>query len=455
MRIRAERRSRSGRRVGFRRLWSPARIAGLAASLAACAPLAAQSLSRSDRERGRVMLEQVREDIERKYYDPSYGGYDLRGKFAAAQERMRTAASLDEVMSIIAQLAVEMGDSHTFFVPPLRTIRADYGWEMRIVGDSSFVTEVRRDSDAARQGLAVGDAVVSINGYQPSRANLWQLRYLFDLLRPQRSLRVVVQSPGGAPRQLDLAARAIQRKRVLDLTGQDGGDDIWAIIRDLESSSDRYKHRYAEVGERIAVWKMPLFESDRLNIRDLSARARKRESLILDLRGNSGGAEKSLLSLVGLFFDADRQIATLRRRKGNTPLVAKSSGNDRITGTVVVLIDSESASASEILARTFQLTGRGKVIGDRSAGAVMRSRAWGHMYGGETAVFYATSVTDADVIMPDGGRLEGQGVTPDEIILPSSSDLAAGRDPVLARALAMLGVTTTPAQAGELLTGTR
>ena len=103
-----------------------------------------------------------------------------------------------------------------------------------------------------------------------------------------------------------------------------------------------------------------------------------------------------------------------------------------------------------MFARVVQLEKRGVVIGDRSAGAVMRSKFHPHQMGMDVAVFYGVGVTDADVIMADGKSLEHTGVVPDELILPTAKDLAGKKDPVLSRAAELVGAKVDPAKAGEL-----
>jgi carboxyl-terminal processing protease len=171
---------------------------------------------------------------------------------------------------------------------------------------------------------------------------------------------------------------------------------------------------------------------------------------VLDLRGNGGGAENMLLSLIGNLFDHDVKIGDMKRRSETKPMLAKTRGKAAFTGTVVVLIDSESGSAAEILAQVMRREKRGLVIGDRSSGQVMRSKSYDHQFGQGLIVYYGMSVTDADVLDGDGKSLEHVGVMPDEVMLPTAADMAAGRDPVMAHAAKLAGLSLSPEEAGKL-----
>ena len=95
-------------------------------------------------------------------------------------------------------------------------------------------------------------------------------------------------------------------------------------------------------------------------------------------------------------------------------------------------------------------TDRGIVVGDTSGGAVMEARFFQDSVGLDTKVFYATSITRANLIMADGKSLENVGVTPDEKVLPSAKDLANNLDPAMSRAAELADVQLTPAEAGKL-----
>jgi len=406
----------------------------------------------SDLSHAYIMLRDVRKTIEERYFDPSYKGVDLAASAEVAKARISKATSIGETLAAIAQFVLELDDSHTFFVPPWQTATSDYGWNMGMVGDTCYVLGVKLSGDAARQGVARGDIVKAVNGLTPNRDSLWRLEYLFHTLRPQPGLHVELIAPTGAARELDLAADVRQRKKVVALTGEGSGWDIARLIDDQDKQAREQQPAIAEMGKQILLVHLPTFAVEDTVIQRFLERARGHEVLILDLRGNKGGRVTAMQALLGGLSSSDVIIGSSRARDGTTPLVAKGAGKEAFGGRVFVLIDAQSASASELVARTVQLTNRGTVIGDRSAGAVMTSRYYPLTVShGENVISYGVMVTAADPITSDGERLEKKGVSPDFKILPTAEDLAAGHDPALAQALKFAGQPIDAEAAGALL----
>jgi C-terminal processing protease CtpA/Prc len=226
--------------------------------------------------------------------------------------------------------------------------------------------------------------------------------------------------------------------------------DIWDLVREEENDEHFRRPRYAAFGNQAFVLKLHDFEFDFVQAHNLIDKARSYDTLILDLRGNPGGYVEGVQHFLGSMFDHEVKIGDRITRKGSVPVMTKGGGHKPFQGKLLVLIDSQSASAAEVFARVLQLNKRGTVIGDRSAGMVMESKMYPHEIGVETAAFYGVTITDADLIMTDGKSLERVGVTPDERVLPSAADLAAGRDPALARAAELAGVKLSPEEAGKL-----
>ncbi len=412
----------------------------------ASSPSSAQSLS-FDRERGRMMLGVIKDDIRKNYFDPNFRGINLDERFKVADDRIKQATSIGQVFGIIAQFASELDDSHTLFLPPSFSAQTEYGWQMQVIGDKTYVVGVKPGSDAEKKGLQEGDEVYAVDGTRPVRKNLWKIHYLYNALRPADGMQLVIVKPDGRQQQLDVLAKVREGKRVMDLTR---GGDIWDLIRSSENESRLRRHRYTDVGKEIFIWKMPAFDMEKAEVDDMANKFMKSKGLILDLRGNGGGAEETLLRLIGNLFDREVKIGEIKRRKEVKPLLATTRRKDTFTGDLILLVDSESGSASEVLARVVQLEKRGRVIGDRTAGAVMRSKYNTHQLGIDVAIFYGVSVTDADILMTDGKSLEKVGVYPDEVKLPTANDLAAKHDPVLAYAISLLGAKITPEEAGKL-----
>jgi C-terminal processing protease CtpA/Prc len=431
--------SRSGRNYMF--------VAVLAFMAATLSPqtLHAQTLDRIQRERALIMLNVVKDDLKSNYYDPNFRGMNLETRFKAAEEKIKQASSLGQTFGIIAQTLLDLNDSHAFFIPPQRPERVEYGWNMQMIGDKCYVVAVKPGSDAELKGLKPGDQIHTVENFKPSRGDIWKMNYYYRALSPRPGLRVIAQSPGGEPRQLDLAAKVVKGALVVDVLR-----DLSDLLRQSENEDRLDRHRFYDIGS-VVIWKMPnfSFEPNQANS-IMSDRVNGHAALVLDLRGNQGGYVKTLEQLTGNFFDHDLKIADRKGRKEMKPQFAKTRGGTIFKGKLIVLIDSKSASAAEIFARLVQLEKRGIVIGDQSAGAVMESRQYSHELGADSVIPWGTSMTDADVIMSDGKSIERVGVIPDELMLPSAEDMVAHRDPVMVRAVELAGGKIDPLKAGQL-----
>lgn len=402
----------------------------------------AQSLDRIQRGRAKDMLNSVKKELKDKYYDPTFRGIDLDARFKIAGEKLDAATSLGQTFGIIAAAVLELNDSHTTFFPPSRAAKFEYGWRMQMIGNKCFVFAVKPKSDAERQGLKVGDEVISIEGFRPNRKEMWKINYYYNALSPRMGLKVSVLSPDAKePRELNLAAKVTKLKGILNFED---------LVRELElRGDDKTEHRFVKRGST-TVWRMPTFSFEPGAVDGImQGRIGQSGNLILDLRGNGGGYVVTLERLAGYFVEKDTKIADLKGRKEMKPQMAKSKGKDVFRGKLVILVDANSGSASELFARLMQLEKRGIVIGDQSAGAVMQSRGLPMSSGADSIVPYGMSMTNADVIMSDGVSLEHIGVTPQMPMLPTGSDLAAVSDPVMAAAFKLLGIDVAPEEAGK------
>jgi len=402
-----------------------------------------REMSKFDHDQGQMMLSIVMKDIEDYYYDPTFHGLKMPALVERAKQAIDNAHTQAEIYAAIANTLLPLNDSHTVFIPPSWSARVEFGWFVQMFGDRCYIMAVQPGSDAEAQGLKKGDLVVSIDSEPPTRDNLHVMMYDQRLLAPRAKNRLEVQPPEGAIREVVVRPRIVQQK--IMLTKWDHAT-IWRELAD-EAYLDR--HRLQTINDDVLVWKMPEFNMNREDTSRMITRTLKAKHLIIDLRGNPGGAVECLQFMVGGFLGENVTIGTERGRDTSRPQMSRKT-KDRYEGDLIVLVDSGSGSAAEIFARTMQLAGRAKVLGDRSAGAVMKSMYYVRQVGMGTTRFIGTNITIADVIMTDGKSLEHTGVVPDEVIVPTAEDLAFDRDPVLSRALWMCGVTMGPIDAGRM-----
>lgn len=396
-----------------------------------------------NRDRGLNMLSEIKGVIKDLYYDKTFHGINVDERFKVAAERIKKMDTNRQIFRVIAQVLFEFDDSHTRFYPPGRANRVQYGFTLQMIGANCLVTDVQKGSDAEKKGLRRGDVVVGIGNYGPTRDNLWVINYLFYELDPQERLKVFVKTADGKEREIVVEAifKSIKERQAE------------AEKKRKEKKDNPYKCQTIS-GDLIAC-RLDTFSVDKKYVDKMMKEVGTHKKMILDLRGNRGGYVKTCEYLTSQFFEKDTKIADFVMRKKTKESIAKSNKEKVFKGELFVMIDSNSASASEVFSRVIQIEKRVKIIGDVSAGAVMTSnfitmaneRGVSDFF---TYSVFGLNVTIADLVMSDGKRLEKVGVVPDHLVGPTSHALADRSDPVLAFAAKLAGSEITPDAAGKL-----
>lgn len=388
-----------------------------------------------ERDRMEGILDLVSKDIQKYFYDPALKGLDWAAVTGRARQRIRQAEHLGDMISAIASVPFQLNDSHTYFIPPQRSVNIGYGFEAQPIGNDILVYKLKKDGPGAKAGLELGDQILGVNGFAAKRGNFFEMMRYFRFLNPATEMTLEV-SRGGAD------TRTIKIPTELEVLGKNyfGYNETRRLIDAQEPV-----YTYSLRDKNVAYIKLRAFMLSASEVRTMVSKARGADAVILDLRGNGGGSHETLTALAGCFtqqpYEMGKQVG-----RGKTEVLQVKPTEPQISAPLFVLIDSSSASAAEMLARSTQIRKRGIVIGDNSSGRVNMARVFWEKIGAFDMVGFGTVITVARVVMTDGGELETRGVKPDEPCIPTPDDLRKQNDNCLTRALELARMTLQSSQ---------
>lgn len=404
-------------------------ILGQASSMATSGT--ARRLSPKDYEQ---IFEKVWKDIDVHYYDPEFGGVKWQEIHQRYLPLVKAAKDDKDFYSIVDRMTAELHDAHTRFSSPEQWENrkkhqgVSVGFRAGYVEDKIAVLDVFPDSNAAHAGIQPGMIVTALDG-QPIAERLAEV----------------------APKVLPSSTQRVTKLRILSnvFAGSLDSPFTASLERANGSSLDvKFARQTLSTEPRVTTAKLSsgfgYIRFDEFHpslVKDFKAAVenlRATPGLILDLRGNRGGVGATLEAMARLFFDSktlferrmSRKQVTASERDGHrtkeTQVFVGKNGGQVYSGPMVILVSEYSASAAEVFAAGMQDSGRAKLVGSPSCGCVLGITHDRVMKGGGVL-----EISEVLWFSPKDRKLEGEGVIPDRVAVPTIASLREKRDLVL------------------------
>jgi len=278
-------------------------------------------------------------------------------------------------------------DPHSVYFPAaeFKKLKEDqsssiYGIGVQILrhDDGVYVQSVVENTPASRSGLRYGDRIVEVDGKD---AREWSSEEVSKNVRGDRlkAVDIKVERPGEqVPVSFKIVRDAVPLPSIRNSFMIAPGTGYIGLVGGFQHTTDD------ELREAIA------------NMEKEGMR-----QLILDLRNNPGGLLDQAIDVASEFLPRDKVVVSVKGRSEYTEAaVYKSNGRDPEEMPLVVLINRNTASASEIVAGAIQDHGRGLVVGETSFGKGLVQHVFQLPYG------FGLTLTTARYYTPYGRSLQ-------------------------------------------------
>ena len=353
----------------------------------------------------------------------------LDKRYEASIRRMERMTS-EDVFQIFMNAYTMSIEPHTNYLGPRAAESFGISMKLSLVGigavlqekeEYTTIREIMAGSPAAlSKQLKVGDRIVGVaQGENGPLTDVlgWRLDDTVRLIRGEADSLVMLDilpvdaGPDGKHKLVSLVRKKITleeqaaKKSIIPVTNAGVTRQIGVIT--LPSFYQDFEAR--QKGD--ANFKSATRDVERI-LADL--KKQKVDSVLIDLRGNGGGSLVEAIELTGLFIDQG-PVVQQRDARGNISVESDTQAGVAWSGPVGVLINQDSASASEIFAAAIQDYGRGLILGEPSfgKGTVQTMLNLDNFARNEQPLFGDVKMTVAQFFRINGGTTQLQGVTPD------------------------------------------
>jgi len=227
---------------------------------------------------------------------------------------------------------------------------AGIGITIGIISGDLFITSVIDGQPAAKAGLQIGDQIVSVNGVKASRKSLDEVRGSIKGAAGT-TVRLAIRKDGRGALKSYTLTRGEVRVSTVPYAGIFGASGYVQMNSFGEHSKDELSSAIRMIREQA--------ENERIGL----------NGIVLDLRGNPGGLLAAAVDVASLFVENGSRIVSTRGRSAESEQIYVTRTEPQVPSLpLVVMIDSDSASASEIVAGAMQELDRGVILGGGSFG---------------------------------------------------------------------------------------
>ena len=388
--------------------------------------------------------------VDRQHFDPTFNGVDWDAVRQELRPRAAEATDVAELRFIVNDMLGRLGQSH-FSLIPKEELRGGEegssaspagtcGLDLRWLEENLVIVRVEPESSAEQAGVRPGWLLRQVAGkdvaeMREAASKLQTLRLETALWRVARntidgevgsSVELLFETPTGEAEKVRLE-RVARDAIPFDLQG------LPTFFLTHRWSIDEYEDISIGV-VHFSNWFKPLVEL----LDEALVEMRGCDGIVIDLRSNTGGDAQVGTSVAGHFFDERVSLGTHRMRNRSRPMTVRPrrrfdfGSAQPYAGPVAILADETTGSCSEVFTGGMRALGRARVFGSRTAGAALPATT-SRLPNGDS-LLHAIAEFETSL----GEVLEGDGVRPDEAIVPTRSDWVAGRDVALEAALAWI-----------------
>lgn len=347
------------------------------------------------------LVADVWKEVTRQYVDTTYNGLGEEGWKQKRLEAVKAVTNVgpdddpEVVYKEIRHMLAALNDPYTRFLTPdqyealaayARGGSAGIGVSLVVDPTSGnvIVASVTKDGPAAKSGIEAGDSIVEVDGMDT---------------RDVTAELVAAKCRGEAGSNVNIVIKHNGKEKALTLTRAN------IKVNPVEASIVTIDNK------KIGLLRVAAFSQETVSqiVNALRTTLKGAAAIVIDLRGNAGGYMPAGVDVAKLFLEPQTRVISEVDKSGRATIYISDGVGSETKTPLYLLVDKQTASASEILTAALQDNHRAIVVGNTETFGKGRIQNVQSLENGS-----GIAVTKAKYVTPSGKDIHGVGIVPDK-----------------------------------------